>query len=87
MYKVVIVDDEQSVRERLISLINRMKDDYEIIATYENGYDALFCSSLNPDILITDIRMPYVDGIELIKQLKLSLPLLKSVIIALVKKK
>ena len=82
MYKVVIVDDEQSVRERLISLINRMKDDYEIIATYENGYDALFCSSLNPDILITDIRMPYVDGIELIKQLKLSLPLLKSVIIS-----
>ena len=82
MYKVVIVDDEQSVRERLISLINRMKDDYEIIATYENGYDALFCSSLNPDILITDIKMPYVDGIELIKQLKLSLPLLKSVIIS-----
>lgn len=82
MYKVVIVDDEQSVRERLISLINRMKEDYEIIATYENGYDALFCSSLNPDILITDIKMPYVDGIELIKQLKLSLPLLKSVIIS-----
>ena len=58
MYKVVIVDDEQSVRERLISLINRMKEDYEIIATYENGYDALFCSSLNPDILLsTGIRI------------------------------
>lgn len=83
MYKVIIVDDETSVRERLLSLINRIKGSFEVIGVYENGYDALENGiPLNPDLIITDIKMPYVNGIELIKRAKLELPFVQSIIIS-----
>lgn len=83
MYKVILVDDETSVRERLLSLVNKLNDDFEVIGTYENGFDALMNGvSLNPDLIITDIKMPYVDGITLIEKAKLELPFVQSIIIS-----
>ena len=83
MYKVILVDDETSVRERLYNLVSRLKDDFEIIGVYENGFDALVNGvSLNPDIIVTDIKMPYINGIELIKRAKMELPLAQSIIIS-----
>ena len=83
MYKIIVCDDERSILERLISLINKLSDDFEVIGSYENGYDALVNGiSLEPDILITDIKMPYIDGINLIEQAKIELPLLQSIIIS-----
>ena len=83
MYKIIVCDDERSILERLISLINKLSDDFEVIGSYENGYDALINGiSLEPDILITDIKMPYIDGINLIEQAKIELPLLQSIIIS-----
>ena len=83
MYKVIIADDELQVRERLLSLMNRRKDEFEVVGTYENGYDALTSGViLEPDLIITDIKMPYIDGMELIKEAKLQLPLIQSIIIS-----
>lgn len=83
MYKVIIVDDETSVRERLFNLINKIKNSFEVVGVFENGYDALINGvSLNPDLIITDIKMPYINGIELIKLFKLELPFIQSVIIS-----
>ena len=83
MYKVIIVDNEESIRERLLTLLERMKDDFEVIGSFQNGYDALVSGvTLQPDLIITDIKMPYIDGIELIKRAKLELPLLQSIIIS-----
>ena len=83
MYKVIIVDNEQAVRDRLLKQLDRLKDEFEVIGEYENGYDALvYGMPLCPDLLVTDIKMPYIDGIELIKRAKVDLPLLQAIIIS-----
>ncbi|MEG0978115.1 MAG: response regulator [Bacilli bacterium] len=83
MYKVIIVDDECAVRERLLSQVSKLSNDFEVIGSYENGYDALLSGvPLGPDLIITDIKMPYIDGIELIRRAKLELPIVQSIIIS-----
>ncbi len=73
-YRVILVDDEHDVRERIISKINTSSD-FEVIADASNGYDALeLIESLNPDVLITDIKMPFINGIDLIKEVKKNYP-------------
>ncbi len=83
MYKVIIADDELAVRERLIGQLEKFKEKFEVIGTFDNGYDALINGvSLQPDLIITDIKMPYIDGIELVKRAKEELPLIQAIIIS-----
>jgi two-component system response regulator YesN len=82
MYRLIIADDEIDVRERLLATIKKLNTGFEIVGAYENGYDALEgVIALKPDLIITDIKMPYIDGLELIKSAKLFYPLIKSIII------
>lgn len=82
MYKAVIVDDEVDIRSRLMSMFKKINSDFEIIAEYENGSDAYEgISSVIPDLLITDIRIPYINGIELIRKVRSIAPLLRVIII------
>ncbi|HKL61078.1 MAG TPA: response regulator, partial [Acholeplasma sp.] len=81
-YKVAIVDDEQDVRERLESMILKSPTVFELMGVYENGIDAFDGVSGNQiDLLITDIKIPYIDGIELSRKLKQTDPFLKIIII------
>lgn len=83
MYKVLIADDEATVRERLVDFVGRLPKDFKVVGVYENGYDALLnATSLAPDLFITDIKMPFIDGLELIRQAKQELPLLQAVIVS-----
>jgi two-component system response regulator YesN len=83
MYRIVIADDEEQVRERLASLLAKEGDLFELVGSYANGYDALTSGvQQDPDIVITDIKMPYIDGIELIKEMKQQLPLIQPIIIS-----
>lgn len=62
--KVLIVDDEQPARDRLRQLLNDFGN-HEVVAEAANGEQAIaMASSHNPDIVLLDIRMPGVDGIE-----------------------
>jgi two-component system response regulator AlgR len=62
--KVLIVDDEQPARERLKQLLDD-ESDYTCVGEAANGSDALKLSArLHPDIILLDIRMPGLDGIE-----------------------
>lgn len=62
--KVLIVDDEQPARDRLRQLLDD-EDGYEVIGEAGNGSDAVALSGeLKPDIVLLDIRMPGLDGIE-----------------------
>ncbi|MBU9720995.1 MULTISPECIES: response regulator transcription factor [Bacillaceae] len=68
MYKVLLVDDEVFVRQGLLSLISWEEFGFEVIAEAGNGEDAFeLIEEHSPDLVITDIRMPVVDGLELIK--------------------
>ena len=69
MYKLIIADDEEATRSRLLSLLEKEKDNFTVKASYQNGYDVLedIDSLSDVDILITDIKMPFVTGLELAK--------------------
>ncbi|MBM7582214.1 two-component system response regulator YesN [Caldicoprobacter guelmensis] len=74
MYKLLLVDDEQIIREGIIQLVNW---DYLGIQVddAENGIEAYEkIKNTNPDIVITDIKMPGMDGLELIERVKREFP-------------
>ena len=73
MYKVLIVDDDLIICKGLIKLINWERYGFEAGEYALNGQEALkLASTVKYDLIITDVRMPKLDGIELIKSLRLS---------------
>jgi two-component system, response regulator YesN len=70
MYKALIVDDEIIVRNAIKTIIPWDKCGLELVGTASNGKAAIEkINSLHPDIIITDIKMPVMDGIEMIHYL------------------
>ncbi len=68
-YKVIIVDDEFRISKLIEKLIDWNRLNLECIATINNGEKALeIIEQENPDIVITDIRMPKVTGLDIINQ-------------------
>jgi two-component system response regulator AlgR len=62
--KILIVDDEKPARDRLRQLIGDF-DEYEVVGEAGNGEEAVrLAAETRPDIVLLDIRMPGVDGIE-----------------------
>jgi two-component system, response regulator YesN len=71
MYRVIIADDEPKVSQLIRNLIEWDNLNLEHVATAHDGISALeLIKKHRPDIVITDIRMPGYDGIELIKNTK-----------------
>ncbi len=71
MLKILIVDDEALVRAGIRVLLDWEKYGFEIVGEASDGEDAWQAIlTLNPDIIFTDIRMPKMDGIELLKKIK-----------------
>lgn len=69
MYKVLIVDDEPYVRKGLKALIDWEQYGYTVCAEAEDGEEALQkIKDLQPNLVITDIKMPGITGLELIKR-------------------
>ena len=71
MYKIMLVDDEPIVRLAIKSLINWEENGFEMAFEASNGKQAIKLLEANPgiDIIITDINMPVMDGLELISQI------------------
>lgn len=83
MVKVVIVDDENIVRLGLRSLIDWEAHGFSIAGLFSNGRDALeFCASNAVDIILTDIKMPEIDGVELIKRVKKCWPGIEIIVLS-----
>lgn len=75
LFKVMLVDDDLLMLEDLKKLIDWEKLGFQICGTAENGKQTLeLCRRLAPDVVITDIRMPQMDGLELIRNLKTDFP-------------
>ena len=72
--KIVLADDHELFRDGFGVMINKQPD-IELIAEAENGEELLrLATTHQPDVVITDIRMPKVDGIEVMHRLKKQLP-------------
>lgn len=69
-YKILIVDDEMPAREMVKGLIDWEQTRFELLYEAKNGREALqLVQNEDVDLIITDIQMPVMDGLELLKSL------------------
>ncbi|MFW6298612.1 MAG: response regulator [Bacillota bacterium] len=73
-YTIVLIDDEEQVRVRISAMIEK-RDDFKVVGIAANGHDAFdLIEQTRPDVVMTDISMPYVNGIELTKLIRRDFP-------------
>ena len=83
MYKVFLADDEIVVREGIRNNFPWDETDFTLVGEASDGEMALsMLQDIKPDILITDIRMPFMDGLELCRQLSAVMPWMYIIIIS-----
>lgn len=71
IYTVVVADDEDELREAVCTMIPWEALGFHLVGNASNGLDALeLVERLEPDLLLTDIRMPFISGIELARQVR-----------------
>jgi len=81
LYKIMLVDDEEEVRKSIINKIDWADAGFEVIGDAENGKDALEKIEQNePDVVLTDIKMPYMDGLTMAETIRQLYPSVKIVI-------
>jgi len=83
MYKVIIVDDERLIREGIALTLKWQELDIELVGTAQNGLEALELIDKNqPEIVITDIKMPVMSGLELIDETRQKYPDINFIILS-----
>lgn len=82
MYKLLIVEDEAEVRNGIRNNIDWRSMGFKVIAEAGNGREALdIIENSKPDVVITDITMPIMDGLELSCILKKEYPTIRTIIL------
>src|SRR5690554_673127 len=80
-FRILIVDDHAHAREAIREILEEY-DDFLIVGEGKNGEEAIkLTEQLMPDIILMDIKMPIMDGLEATKQIKLKYPYVKIVMI------
>ncbi len=70
MWKVMVADDEPKIRRGLRTTIERLRPDMKVVGEAEDGEMALaLVQKETPDILMIDVRMPFLNGLELIEKI------------------
>jgi len=83
MYKVIVVDDEEVIRSGLAAFIDAECPNFEVTETFEDGKEAIeYLQSNSVDVVLTDIRMNEVSGLELAKFIHGNRPETKVVIVS-----
>lgn len=80
-YRIMLVDDEEEVRRAIIRKIDWQRLGFVVAGDAENGEEAMEkMEQLEPDVVMTDIRMPYMDGLALAGRIRLKYPSIKVLI-------
>ena len=81
LYRVLLVDDEEDIREGSSRKMDWLGLGFSLVGEAANGQDALeLAESLRPDVILTDIKMPFMDGLELCRILTDRLPAARFVV-------
>ena len=71
MYRLMIVDDEQNIREGLRDSLDWNRLGFEVAGLFENGKTALdYIERYDVDVVLSDVKMPVMDGMELARQIR-----------------
>lgn len=71
MYKLLIVDDEEIIRKGLVKIVELSGSDFQVVGEAKNGKEGIeLALKFSPDVIITDVRMPGMDGLEMIDRIK-----------------
>lgn len=71
MYKAIVIDDERISREVISGFLKENTQDFEVCGCFSNGESALeYLTENKVDVVITDIKMPGISGLDLIKEIK-----------------
>jgi two-component system, response regulator YesN len=82
-YSILVVEDEPLIRENLVKKLRGSCPEFEVVGEAADGREAQeMAAELHPDVLLTDIRMPVLDGIGLIRELYYSHPDMKVIILS-----
>ena len=78
MYTLLLVDDEEEVIEVIARKVKWEELGFSVIGHANNGYKALeMLEEVQPDVVMTDIKMPYMDGLKLCGHIKERYPATK----------
>lgn len=86
MIRIILVDDEERIRKGIEKLIGRSGYDVEVVGSFKNGREALDFALSQPedaiDAVLTDIKMPIMDGLKLISRLRRERPQMIFVVVS-----
>ena len=81
LYRIILADDEEEVRKGIIRKIDWARLGFQVVGDAGNGKDALeMIEQMEPDVVMTDIRMPYMDGLALSAWIRKKYPSMKILI-------
>jgi DNA-binding NarL/FixJ family response regulator len=82
LIRVVLADDHPVVRRGLAAMID-VEDDIEVVGEAENGEQAVALTlSLKPDVVLMDLKMPILDGVEAIRRIRAEVPVTRVIILS-----
>ena len=83
MYKIMLVDDEDEVREGITATVDFAACGFALGAKAPGAIDAIEkAAQFQPDVVFTDVHMPYMDGMEMISRLQEMYPTMKYIVLS-----
>ncbi|MFW5695039.1 MAG: response regulator [Alkalispirochaeta sp.] len=79
---IVLVDDQRLFLESMRAILENVDEDFHIVGTAENGGDAVaLAERVVPDLILMDVRMPELDGVEATRRIHVQFPTIKIVML------
>jgi DNA-binding NarL/FixJ family response regulator len=79
--RLIVVDDQRLFRECIAGMLNS-EPSFEVVGLAGNGLEAIeLARQLIPDVVLMDIKMPHMDGIEAVRQMKIELPQIRVILL------
>jgi CheY-like chemotaxis protein len=81
-HRIVLADDHAVVRQSLKKILNQQPD-FDLVGETDNGLETLsLIKQLQPDLLVTDLIMPGMNGLEVARRIRLSFPATRIVVVS-----